>query len=156
MNMNTNLKPGDLLYRSKGIFQHAGIYLGNSQVFHHSPDRGSEIVSLAVFSAGEPVRAIAITPQNWPESCETIRRVLKAGEGYDPIFSNCEHVVNLVLMGKWNSPQLQATVIAALATFWVCRSRGIRNSLLMSLLTGLIGCAFFNVLSNRYALIPTT
>ncbi|WP_417552758.1 NlpC/P60 family protein [Marinomonas fungiae] len=53
-----NVRPGDLLYRTKGIVEHAGIYLGNKQVFHNSPDNDVEVVSFEQYAAGKEVKVI--------------------------------------------------------------------------------------------------
>uniref|UniRef100_UPI0018C34F61 NlpC/P60 family protein n=1 Tax=Vibrio anguillarum TaxID=55601 RepID=UPI0018C34F61 len=44
--MKNKLNIGDLLYRSKLLVEHAGIYLGKGKVLHNSPSGNVEICAL--------------------------------------------------------------------------------------------------------------
>ncbi len=54
--MNSNLSIGDLLYRSKLLVEHAGIYLGKGRVLHNSPDGNVEICTLEEYANGKPTK----------------------------------------------------------------------------------------------------
>ena len=58
IDMNTNIKPGFLLYRSKVFVEHAGVYLGRNNVFHYSPSGEVGIITFAQYAGGKVVKVI--------------------------------------------------------------------------------------------------
>ncbi|AZS25629.1 hypothetical protein DYL72_11820 [Vibrio anguillarum] len=56
--MKNKLNIGDLLYRSKLLVEHAGIYLGKGKVLHNSPSGNVEICALEEYANGKPVKVV--------------------------------------------------------------------------------------------------
>ena len=154
MQLKDNLKPGYLLYRRKGIVKHAGVYLGNSLVFHHSPTAGTEIISFDAYANGQVVDVVAIDSRNREVLIERLQQLMQANARYNPITANCEHLANALLYGRSFSPQLQVIINAALIGGTVGLRLGRGNSMLMALLSGVAGCIATNVLRKKNTTIP--
>ncbi|MBF4260020.1 NlpC/P60 family protein, partial [Vibrio anguillarum] len=56
--MKNKLNIGDLLYRSKLLVEHAGIYLGKGKVLHNSPSGNVEICALEEYANGKLVKVV--------------------------------------------------------------------------------------------------
>jgi len=147
--MNTKLKPGYLLYRSKAFAQHTAVYIGNNQVFHNSPSAGIEIVSYAEYAEGKQVKVIATDMNNREMLVERLQSIMNEGSSYQLLGNNCEHIANLLINGRKYSPQIQATVFGVLIGALISRATKQDNPLLMILGGGLLGCLLSN-LSRRY------
>jgi hypothetical protein len=63
--MKNKLDIGDLLHRSNLFVEYAGIYLGNEQVLHNSPDGMIEICTLKQYANGKPLSKVAPSSKRW-------------------------------------------------------------------------------------------
>lgn len=143
MNLN-NLRPGDLLYRKKGVVEHAGIYLGSEQVFHNSPDNDVEVVSFEKYAAGKEVKVIHKSIDDPKKLSEQLELILTASKKYSVVSYNCEHIANLLIMGRAHSPQIAATTIGAVIMGILAKDKGMLQMLGWGVLGGVIGCLVSN------------
>lgn len=110
-----SLTPGDVLYRSKHLVDHAGVYTGNGEVIHNIPGLNVSVVSLKEFSEGKTVR---VTKSNLDpvEFEKQLAQVMNLSSKYSALGFNCEHFMNLLIAKKAHSPQLKAgAVLGAVA-----------------------------------------
>lgn len=112
--MYSRLKLGDLLYRSKDIAQHAGVYLGNGQVFHNQPDQGASITSYTQYTEGKVVNVITAANIDPQLLTERLLEIIGNDERYHFLANNCEHAANYIIYGRKLSPQIQAIIIGAI------------------------------------------
>lgn len=107
--MYSNLNVGDLLYRSKGVVEHAGVYLGSNEVLHIQP--GSRLVKVPFeqYANGKSVsvKRQKIDHQGFSKRLSEVNRI---GGVYCPISNNCEHTAYYLTAGKRMSPQLQVAL----------------------------------------------
>ncbi|MFC3679099.1 lecithin retinol acyltransferase family protein [Bacterioplanoides pacificum] len=148
--MNNNLKSGDLLYRSKGIIQHAGVYLGNGQVLHNSPQNNVELISVDQYSEGKPVKVIRSHVDDHSLLTKRLERILNNDHRYEVVGNNCEHIAYMLIQGRKYSPQLQATLIGAILGGVAGSYTKSGNWLLFLLGGGIAGCLLSN-LSRPYS-----
>lgn len=148
--MNVNLKSGDLLYRQKGIFGHAGVYLGNMMVFHHSPDSGAEVVSFANYAAGKEVKIVISDSHNREVLVAALKRILASDPVYNPLTNNCEHLANALLFGRKFSGQAQAVLLSAVAGGLISWKIGKGNPFLVAITAGSIGCIGVNLFRKTH------
>jgi hypothetical protein len=112
-------KLGDVIYVSRGIYDHYGIYVNDNRIIHFSPTKGSEInakeVDIQVTTLEDFMkdRELKIDTKSIikysPE--ETIRRAesfigKKKGE-YNLAFNNCEHFARWCKSGEMKSYQVE-------------------------------------------------
>ena len=145
--MNSKLKPGDLLHRSKGIIQHAGVYLGDGLVLHNQPTVGSKVTSYAQYAVGKTVKVTRFKRTDLNKLTERLYEIIDDNQGYALFGNNCEHIASYLIQGRKLSPQIQATTICAV----IGGAIGHRNGKLAYglILGGLIGLAIANT-SRKY------
>ena len=112
--MYSKLKPGDLLHRSKGIVQHAGVFLGDGLVLHNQPSEGAQVTSYTQYAEGKKVSVTRIDNADVGLLSNRISEILKNDQRYGLLANNCEHVANLLINGQKMSPQLQACVAGSI------------------------------------------
>lgn len=127
--------------RSRGIYMHHGIYVGNNQVIHHSGfseafKKGAvEQTSLESFLGGYDSFQIIRYPSHQevysPEEI-VVRALSCLGEdNYNLIFNNCEHFACWCVTGKKRSEQVQAVMrqtCTAILSYSLVRSELITTS----------------------------
>lgn len=115
--LNTNqLLPGDILRRPKSFRDHWGIVLRSGLVLDIAPGRGLRESTPSTFAAGQTINV-------YRPSRDTVPVVLKRAESlvgtdlkYSWILSNCEHVKNYALEGRWHSETITFIALGILAT----------------------------------------
>lgn len=146
--MNSNLKPGDKLYRSKSFVEHSGVYLGNNQVVHNSPSNHTEIVELEKFADGKPIKVISNRHTDESGLKARVQMMLSKETKYHLFSHNCEQVSNLLLTGKKYSPQITATAVGLVGGFMGGYFSGekpnIKSGLMFGVLGGVIACMASN------------
>ncbi|MFA1559712.1 hypothetical protein GNP82_10775 [Aliivibrio fischeri] len=144
--MKNKLNIGDLLYRSKLLVEHAGIYLGKGQVLHNSPDSNVEICALKEYANGKPVKVVLshLSEEQKNELFYQAEQLIKKAKKYGLLANNCEHLASTVLHGKPSSEQLQAAGLGAVAGLLIAHCNQSKNSLWYILAGGLIGCIAIN------------
>jgi hypothetical protein len=143
--MDTNLKTGDLLYRSKGLVEHTGVYIGNGQVVHNSPNSGIEIVDFYAFSEGQTVKIMHTDANNIHLLQDRLWEILNSRNGYSVSLNNCEHIANLMVHGRAYSPQFKATLIGSIAAGFLAWNAGDKNWFWYVLGGGVAGCLISNL-----------
>ncbi|MEZ9327468.1 lecithin retinol acyltransferase family protein [Vibrio breoganii] len=144
--MKNNLSIGDLLYRSKLIVEHAGIYLGNGQVLHNSPNGDVEICALEEYANGKPIKVVPsrLSEEKKNQLFNKAKLLIKKAKKYGLLNNNCEHLASTMLHGKPSSEQLQGAGFGAVAGLLLAQCNQSKNSLLYILAGGLIGCMTVN------------
>lgn len=142
--MNCKLKMGDLLYRSKGLVEHAAIYLGNNLVFHTSPKNGPETLSLEEYSEGKVIKVIHTNESDVAILQGRIEQIMQSAKRYNVLTDNCEHLASYLLLGRKLSPQLQATAVGAIVGLIIGRNMSRGGVFLSVLLCGALSCIFAN------------
>ena len=113
-NLTSQLRLGDLLYRSKGIVNHAGVYIGYGKVVHNTPNNGTTISSLAEFANNKPIYVTYVKDIDVDLLNQRLDMVLSQyPRAYDLISNNCESLANFLILGRKFSPQIKASVIGA-------------------------------------------
>ncbi len=148
--MNTNFLMGDLLYRSKGPVEHAGVYLGNHQVLHNRPGDGVIITSLAEYQEGKQIKVQRFTEIDHHGLTMRLQMILQGDERYQLLSNNCESIANFLLFGRKKSPQIQATIIGAIAGGLLGKDMDFKGLLLAIAIGGALGCLVCNV-SREYS-----
>ncbi len=105
--MKSKLSIGDLLYRSKLIVEHAGIYLGKGRVLHNSPDGNVETCSLEEYANGQPIKVVLshLSEEKKNELFNDAVQLIKKAKKYGLLANNCEHLASTLLHGKPSSKQ---------------------------------------------------
>lgn len=145
MNLD-NVRPGDLLYRTKGIVEHAGIYLGNKQVFHNSPDNDVEVVSFEQYAAGKEVKVIHKSVDDVALLAKQLELIIAGSKKYSVISNNCEHLANLLIAGRAYSPQIISTILGAVVMGFLSKDKGWATMIGGMILGGAAGCAISNAM----------
>jgi hypothetical protein len=152
--MNSKLKAGDLLYRSKGIVEHSGVYIGNNEVLHNSPTNNTEIVKLSDFAQGKNVKVIYQPVKDMDELLVRMKMLTSKKTKYHWFANNCEQITYLMIRGKKHSPQIVASTIGFTTGFILAKNLGLPKALLVGAIGGLLGCMISNE-SRRYdSVIP--
>ena len=132
-NMNNPIpSPGDIIYTSRGLYKHFGVYVGSGQVIHFAGPKGHEINasmadiiknSIPDFLKGGKLFIQPDRTRNPLPADEIIRRAESAvgkckGE-YNLVINNCEHFANWCRYGKPVSKQVDTaiTIASAVGTF---------------------------------------
>ncbi|TBW48514.1 hypothetical protein EZI54_21210 [Marinobacter halodurans] len=117
MYVYSSLKVGDLLYRVKGIVEHAGVYLGAGRVLHIRPGGPAVAVPFSDYSEGKSVSVRRLPlPARVKEGFEKrLAEVIQNSASYRLFSNNCEHVAYYLTVGERISPQLQAALGIGLA-----------------------------------------
>ncbi|EGR4294286.1 hypothetical protein DDN98_10900 [Vibrio cholerae] len=144
--MKNKLNIGDLLYRSKLLVEHAGIYLGKGKVLHNSPSGNVEICALEEYANGKPVKVVLshLSEDKKNELLNQAEQLIKKARKYGVLNNNCEHLASTVLHDKPSSEQLQGASLGAVAGLLLAHCNQSKNSLLYILAGGLIGCMAVN------------
>ncbi|RBO82661.1 lecithin retinol acyltransferase family protein [Marinomonas aquiplantarum] len=146
--MDSKIKPGDKLYRSKSIVEHSGVYLGNNQVVHNSPSNHTEVVGLEEFADGKAVKVISNQHTDVGELNARVQTLLSKETKYQLFSNNCEQVSSFLLTGKKYSPQIAATGVGFVGGFAGAYISGgkpnIKSALMFGALGALIGCLVSN------------
>lgn len=152
--MNSKLKIGYLLYRTKGLVEHAGVYLGNNTVLHNSPTGDVEIVEYEEYAQGKEVKVIITDNTNLALLKVRLSDIFQQDHSYSAASNNCEHIANFLVQGRKYSPQLRAAVISgAIMGLLSCKS-GKGNPLLMACLGAAGGTLLSNSLRKYDQKIP--
>jgi lecithin:retinol acyltransferase len=139
---------GDLLYRSKLIVEHIGVYLGNGQVLHNHPSGGVIITPYEEFSDGKTVKVTLVPEVSLGLLEKRIREILRQDEKYKLFGNNCEHIANFLIGGRKYSPQIQSAIAGVLVTAVIGRNMKGLNWLALLLLGGLVGLISCNTSRN--------
>ncbi|ASW80404.1 lecithin retinol acyltransferase family protein [Vibrio anguillarum] len=144
--MKNKLNIGDLLYRSKLLVEHAGIYLGKGKVLHNSPSGNVEICALEEYANGKPVKVVLshLSEDKKNKLFNQAEQLIKKARKYRVLDNNCEHLASTVLHDKPSSEQLQGASLGAVAGLLLAHCNQSKNSLLYILAGGLIGCMAVN------------
>ncbi len=142
--MSSSLEAGDLLYRRKGLVQHAGVFLGNGKVLHNQPGRGVVIDAFEHFAENKPVKVVRVTQANVQQLTAKLHDILDRAAGYHLLAHNCEHLATLLLKGRRYSPQLRSVVLGMISgAIAGSRLRG-QAWMLTSIAAGIGGLLFCN------------
>ncbi len=118
------MQRGDHLVTARTGYEHHGLYLGQGQVIHYTPD-GVLLASLDGFCAGQSCR-IQPHPHRRHDAAASIRRAYRRmhEQGYSLLFNNCEHFVTWCIEGTSGSRQVRnAAVVTASVPAAVALSR---------------------------------
>lgn len=137
--MHSKLKPGDLLHRSKGIVQHAGVYLGDGLVLHNQPSEGSAVTSYSQYAEGKTVKVTSTSRTDLNKLTERLHEIIDDDQSYTLFGNNCEHITSYLTQGRKISPQIQATTMcAAIGGLIGNRSGNLAYGLILGGLAGLV------------------
>ncbi len=101
----------DVLSVPHGIYNHKGIRFPGGMVLHASKQKGRVVLELIRdFAGGEKVR-VDRTKTCFSEDEILNRGYALLGRPYDPVSSNCEHLISEVLGTNEGSPQLRAFIV---------------------------------------------
>lgn len=109
MNPYSKLKTGDLLYRSKGLVEHAGVYLGAGRVLHIQPGGSAVTVPFQQYADGKmvAVKRQGVQPHGF---LKRLDEVSQNQSTYSLTSNNCEHIAHYLTSGERMSPQLQVAL----------------------------------------------
>ena len=154
--MNDKLTMGSLLFRSKGIVEHVGIYLGFGKVIHTVPDTGVAVVDIKEFGDGKVIRIVGTDELDVETLSARINEVFAGDTDYSLSSNNCQHIANYILTGGKQSPQLRWTLTVALIAGCFALYRK-QNPLPYLALGGIIGCLGYSIsLEFDGVLTPST
>jgi cell wall-associated NlpC family hydrolase len=153
MTTSISLQPGDLLYRSKGPVQHAGIYMGNNLVLHHRPVEGVALTDYAEYASGRKVKVVNTKAGNTTLLTERLSDLLASNPKYNLLLNNCEHIAHLMIAGRKFSPQIQATILGAISGLVMGHKTKKGYWALFLIGGGLAGCLLKNVGRKYHAVI---
>lgn len=142
--MNSKLKAGDLLYRTKGIVEHSGLYMGNNEVFHNSPTNNIEVVKMSDYAEGKPVKVIYQTVADREDLLARMQMLTSKETKYQWFANNCEQISYLLIRGKKHSPQIVAASMGFVTGFVLAKNLGLPKALLVGAAGGLLGCIISN------------
>ena len=151
--MDSKLKAGDLLYRSKGIVEHSGVYIGNNEVFHSSPTNNTEIVKLSKFAEGKNVKVVYQPVKDMEELRVRVKMLANKETKYQWFANNCEQVSYLIIRGKKYSPQIIASSFGFMAGLALAKDLGWKKALLAGAVGGVLGCMISNATRKYDAVI---
>ena len=105
----TEVLPGDVVLRRKGLVMHQGIALDDDRVLHNTPLRGEHISSMEDFGRGKTVRTRRLGET---QCARALHHATQAAQGdarrYNLFRNNCEHTVTRATTGEATSRQLLA------------------------------------------------
>lgn len=145
--MKRKLKIGDVLYRNKGVVvEHAGVYLGNNEVIHNSPENNVQRCSFEQFSEGKTVQVVR---SNLDESQaiqlkHKAEKMLSQPKSYNVFNFNCEQMASELLGGVASSAQLKSGCIGAITAALIAKSGYSRHVLAFTAVGLLAGCLLTN------------
>ena len=114
---------GDVLTRLKLPFVHMGIYLGDRQVLHNTPERGEHISDISEFSRGQHLSVQNTLRHLIPGFRQRAMETLVRPRKYDALSNNCEHTVTRVIEGKSYSAQLWIFLVLIAGTAIILAAR---------------------------------
>lgn len=152
--MDTKLKIGYLLYRTKGLVEHAAVYLGNNTVLHNSPSGDVEIISYEEYAQDKTVKVIVTDSHNLALLEARLESIIQQDGSYNAASNNCEHIANFLIKGRKYSPQLRAAIISATVMGFLSWKSGKGNPLLMACLGAAGGTVLSNALRKYDQKIP--
>lgn len=153
--MNSNLKMGSLLFRSKGIVVHVGIYLGFNRVMHSVPETGIAIVGVKEFSAGKNVRVVKAEDVDELTLSARIKELVSGNTEYSLSDRNCQHIANYILTGRKKSPQLRWSVASASIAGLLALGNN-KNPLPYLAFGGLFGCLAYSLSLQQKGCLVTS
>jgi len=114
------LLPGDIIYVSRGIYKHYGVYTGDNTVIHFAPLAGAEInaenaviheTTLDNFLKGGTlvVDNKARAKFSRQEIVERARSQI-GSKSYNLVFNNCEHFALWCKTGEYESNQVKSAI----------------------------------------------
>lgn len=144
--MKDKFKIGDILYRSKGIVEHAGAYFGNGKVIHNSPEGNVQLSSVAQYSAGKNIKVISseLSTEQTQQFQQRAKEKLNQTKSYNPVTFNCEQLVSQILKGTSSSPQIKGAAIGGIAGTLIAKSTNSKHTLWLAFAGSLLGCAITN------------
>lgn len=142
--MRNELRIGDLLYRSKGPFEHAGVYLGGNQVAHTTPASGIEITRIEEYANGEDIKYKKIEETDLSGLASRLSQMLQGDTRFQVLNQNCEQVAYFLISGRKLSPQLRASLIGVIFGGLVGYKTRNENWLALLMVFGLAGCLLNN------------
>ena len=145
--MNDNLKMGTLLFRSKGIFEHVGVYVGFGRVVHTIPETGVNVVSIDEFGDGNCIRVVDVDDIDSATLSSRINEVLSGDNAYSLSKRNCQHIANYIISGNKKSPQLRWSITSAVIAGCYAVYRGVNPTPYIAI-GGLIGCLAYSTSIN--------
>ena len=114
--MLSKIKVGDILYVNRGYYKHYGVYIGEGKIIHFAPLNGAEINSKNAvihetnlddfLKGGEP--EIDKKSKSKYNRLEIVKRACSqvGSNGYNLVFSNCEHFARWCKTGIHESNQV--------------------------------------------------
>jgi hypothetical protein len=154
--MKQKLKIGDILYRSKGLVEHAGAYLDDNQVIHNSPDGDVEVCSVEQFADGKNIKVVTsgLSELQAQQLRERAKQKLAQAKRYNVISFNCEQLVSEIINGVTSSPQIKGAVVGCVAATLLAKASNSKHALWFALAGGLLGCTIVNT-KREYDFIMT-
>jgi hypothetical protein len=113
-------RPGDILYVSRGLYKHYGIYTGGGKVIHFAPLAGAEInaenaviheTDMENFLKGGILKIDKKSKAKFSrlEIVERARSQI-GSKGYNLVFLNCEHFARWCKTGVYESDQVNSAI----------------------------------------------
>ncbi len=152
--MNDNLKMGTLLFRSKGVVEHVGVYVGFGRVIHTIPETGVNVVSIDEFGDGKSIRVVDVDDIDSATLSSRINEVLSGDITYSLSKRNCQHVANYIISGNKKSPQLRWSITSAIIAGCYAIHRGVNPAPYIAI-GGLIGCLAYSTSISTKSIIET-
>lgn len=112
--MDIKMKKGDLLYRSKGIVEHAGVYLGGGLVLHNSPSNNVEVEGYKDFASGKAVKVVESNLIDHKGFDARLNHLLNSRKAYQLLSFNCENVASYLINGVSSSSQVSSATLGGL------------------------------------------
>lgn len=129
------MERGDHLVSPRTGYSHHGLYLGRNQVIHYTGfSEGRHKGEIAITSLDEFCQGEGFTIQTYPFRLynheESAQRALsRLGEDwYDILLNNCEHFVTWCIQGLNSSPQVNNTLIMAVAARALLTNSAVRTT----------------------------
>ena len=110
--LDDSFRPGDRVRVRCGLYDHVGTVAEDGYIWANSFRQGGvRKVSPAEFSRGRPI----LNDGPGPRHPRAVLREFEArsGEGYHPVFNNCEHVNNSAHGMGHSSPQVRGAIKSA-------------------------------------------
>ena len=144
--MKKKLKIGDILYRSKGIVEHAGAYFNNDKVIHNSPDGNVKICSVEQYAEGKDIKVVSsrLSIEQAHQFQQRAKKILSQAKEYNLVSFNCEQFVSEILKGTSSSPQIKGAAIGGIAGILMASSLKSKHTLYLTLAGALLGCTLVN------------
>jgi hypothetical protein len=112
---NSDIEPGDVLSRPKGLFNHLAVYLGKGLVLQNTPERGEHMSSLREFTRDQVFRVLKIPTTARGFVVDNAKRILQAPRPFNLFTNNCEHTVTRAMYGRGFSKQARIWGFSTLA-----------------------------------------